>query len=99
MKDFHPRCHCASCNAITPHPYNACRRRGKWFVEIHRVDNCQGDEPTISGIVCQQCFDSCVEAALQTIAWGMQGVRRPLCQGCDEPLTRLSSIFVDVGKV
>lgn len=89
------KCQCGTCDAKTPHNDKACRRKGKWLVEIHAVDDCDSD-PTDDLIMCQQCFDSLVNLTKRIIAWGMEGVRSPLCQSCWTPLVRTSSIIRNV---
>lgn len=49
--------------------------------------------------LCHACFDAHIERANTIIAWGMKGLRSPLCGGCHYPMTRLSSIVRDVGRV
>lgn len=90
-------CNCEGCGA--PHTKKAtCRRLVKWYAEFHRVDDCT-KETHNSLLLCDPCFQSFVDLAQATIAWGFQGARAAVCATCDKPLVRLSAIINDVGKL
>lgn len=91
-------CECLRCDAKNIHPASKCRRKPKWFIEYHAVDKCKDTAPRKMDL-CHACFDAHIERANTIIAWGMKGLRSPLCGGCHYPMTRLSSIVRDVGRV
>lgn len=92
------KCQCPNCDSETAHKPNRCRRKPRWYLEVHAVDICK-DVPDRCANVCQACFDAHVHLAKRTIAAGMNGIRSPLCQGCYAPMTRLYSIIREVGKL
>ena len=96
--DFNPGCGCPGCDAPTKHKPDRCRRKAKWYLEVHCIDNCDTAEPR-QMLVCQQCFESWVSLAVTVVAWGMAGHRSTTCLGCDAPLVRISNVIRDVGKV
>ncbi len=90
-------CDCHDCAAVYPHRPDACRRVGRWVVRLHVIDGCHTNAKR-DFTLCNQCFAAKVTRAKQTIGWGMEGVRSPLCESCQRPLVRLSNIIEDVGK-
>lgn len=91
------RCSCLGCEAETPHK-NKCRRKPRWYIDVHQVDKCTTAAPVRIN-VCQQCFDSHIDLAIRTIDDGMAGGRSTFCGDCNRPLVRLSAIIRDVGKI
>lgn len=100
LADFPTGCGCIECKSILPHEINNCLRDGKWFIAIHCVDSCTLVEGgSTQAVVCQICFNALLSGAEAIINWIRLGVHKPICEGCQKPLTSLSSIIEDIAKL